>query len=127
MKKLLTYLILPAAIVVLAYLIVNSINQPLKFNKERAHREAEAIVKLKDIRTLQVAYKNVHGKFAPSIDSLVDFYKNGQMTVIRQIGSMDDSVAVARNLVKREAIQIPVKDTLLKNRPDFNPDLLKYI
>ena len=40
---------------------------------------------------------------------------------------MDDSVAVAMNLVKREAIEIPVRDTLLKNRPDFKAEELKSI
>ena len=127
MKKILTYIVFPIIILVLAFLIVRSIQQPLKFNKEKSIREAAAIVKLKDIRTLQVAYKNVNGKFAPSIDTLVEFYKNGKMTVIRSIGSMDDSLAVAQGKVKREAIEIPVRDTLLKNRPDFNPDQLKYI
>ena len=127
MKKILTYIVFPIIILVLAFLIVRSIQQPLKFNKEKSIREAAAIVKLKDIRTLQVAYKNVNGKFAPSIDSLVEFYKNGKMTVIRSIGSMDDSLAVAQGKVKREAIEIAVRDTLLKNRPDFNPDQLKYI
>ena len=127
MKKVLTYIVFPIIILALTFLIIKSIQQPVKFNKERALREAAAIVKLKDIRTLQVAYKNVNGKFAPSIDTLVDFYKNGKMTVIRSIGSMDDSLAVAQGMVKREAIEIPVRDTLLKNRPDFNPDELKII
>ncbi|MBQ5401903.1 MAG: hypothetical protein IIU16_03200 [Bacteroidales bacterium] len=127
MKKILTYIVFPIIILALAFLLVRSIQQPVKFNKEKSIREAAAIVKLKDIRTLQVAYKNVNGKFAPSIDSLIDFYKNGKMTVIRSIGSMDDSLAVAQGKVMREAIEIFVKDTLLKNRPDFNPDQLKYI
>ena len=127
MKKVLTYIVFPIIILALVFLIVRSIQQPVKFNKEKAVREAAAIVKLKDIRTLQVAYKNVNGKFAPSIDSLIEFYNNGKMTVIRSIGSMDDSVAVAMNLVKREAIEIPVKDTLLKNRPDFKIEDLKFI
>ncbi len=127
MKKILTYIVFPIIILALAFLLVRSIQQPVKFNKEKTIREAAAIVKLKDIRTLQVAYKNVNGKFAPSIDSLIDFYKNGKMTVIRSIGSMDDSLAVAQGKVMREAIEIFVKDTLLKNRPDFNPDQLKYI
>ena len=127
MKKILTYIVFPIIILALAFLLIRSIQQPVKFNKEKSLREAAAIVKLKDIRTLQVAYKNVNGKFAPSIDSLIDFYKNGKMTVIRSIGSMDDSMAVAQGKVMSEAIEIFVKDTLLKNRPDFNPDQLKYI
>ncbi len=127
MKKVLTYVVFPLIILLLAYLLVSGINKPVKFKKEQTAREQAAIVKLKDIRTLQVAYKNVNGKFASEIDTLVEFYKNGNMTVIKSIGSADDSVAVAKGLVKREAIQIPVRDTLLKNRPDFEPDQLKYI
>lgn len=127
MKKILTYIVFPIIIILLAFLIIRSIQQPVKFNKEKNLREAAAIVKLKDIRTLQVAYKNVNGKFAPCIDSLIDFYNNGKMTVIRSIGSMDDSVAVAQGKVKREAIEIPVRDTLLKNRPDFKASELKVI
>ena len=127
MKKLLTYVVFPLIILVLAYLLVSGINKPVKFKKEQTAREQAAIVKLKDIRTLQVAYKNVNGRFASEIDTLVEFYKTGKMTVIKSIGSEDDSVAVAKGLVKREAIDIPVRDTLLKNRADFNPDDLKFI
>ncbi len=127
MKKLLTYLILPLIIIGLAYLVVRSINQPVKFNKEVAARKAVAITNLKDIRTLQVAYKNVYSRFAPTMDSLIDFYNNGKMTIIKQIGSMDDSLAVARKLVRRESVEIPVKDTLFTNRSDFRAEALRYI
>ena len=127
MKKVLTYIVFPIIIVVLVILIYKSVMQPVRFNREKTHRETVAIERLKDIRTLQVAFKNVNGKFAPCIDTLIDFYNNGKMTVIRSIGSMDDSVAVAQNLVKREAIEIPVRDTLLKNRSNFNVEDLKYI
>ena len=126
MKKLLTLVVLPLVIVLLVYLCYRSVQKPIGFNKEKRQRELVAIQKLKDIRTLQVAFKNQFNRFAPSIDSLVDFYKNGSMTIIKHIGSMDDSVAVANKLVRREEIKIPVKDTLLK-RDDFNPDNLKVI
>ena len=125
--KVILEVLLFCGIVFLVYAIYSSIMKPVNFNKEKDFREGVAIQQMKDIRTLQVAYKNVNGKFAPSIDSLVEFYKSGTMTVIRSIGSMDDSLAVAQGKVKREAIEIPVRDTLLKNRPDFNPDQLKYI
>lgn len=151
MKKLLTYLILPVIIIALGYLIVNSINQPVKFNKEKSAREAVAIEQLKDIRTLQVAYKNAYAKFAPTMDSLINFYNNGEMTVLMQIGSNDDSLSVAhtaavrkgkkltnldlyklylagdKNLVFSVANKIPVKDTLFKNREGFNIENLRNI
>ena len=127
MKKILTYVICPLIIIGLAYLIVTSIMEPVKFNKERAAREADAITILKDIRTLQVAYKNVHNHYAPVMDSIIDFYNNGEMTIVKQIGSMDDSLAVARKLVRRENIQVKVRDTIFTNRPDFKAENLRLI
>jgi hypothetical protein len=127
MKKLLTYFILPLVIVVLAVLIVRSINEPLKFNQERDARQAVAIQRLKDLRELQSTFKSAFGYYAPVMDTLVDFYKNGKITIVRQIGSMDDSVAVARKLVRRENIEIFVRDTLFTTRTDFFIDSLRYI
>lgn len=125
--------------------------KPIKFNEERAAREAVAIQKLKDIRDLQVAYKNKYGKFASALDTLVDFYKNDKMVINMQIGSVNDSVMVAHtdavkkankgitdkglyelyqkgdhNLVFSIKSEIPVKDTLLK-REDFNIDQIADI
>lgn len=108
MKKLLTYAILPIATIALVYLIFMSITKPVNFNKEQAAREKVAIERLKDIRTLQTTYKSAYNHYAPTMDSLIDFYKNGKITIVKQIGSMDDSVAVAKKLVKRENILIPV-------------------
>ncbi len=126
MKKIITFLVLPAIIVVLGVLVYNSVEEPVAFEKERKHRESIAIQRLKDIRELQVAYKGKFGKFTSSLDTLVDFYNNGQITIIKQIGSMDDSLAVAQKKVRRDSIKINVKDTLLK-RADFNPEHLKTI
>jgi len=153
MKKLLTYCILPIAIIVLAFFLFKSINAPVKFNKELDARKAVAVERLKDIRTLQVTYKSVHGKYAPTMDSLIDFYNNGKITVVMQIGSWDDSVAVAnterikkahkgitdaklyemlkRGEVNNVIIKVPedvaVKDTLFNGRPNFNIEELRYI
>ena len=152
LKKLLTWLVLPAIIVALVYAIVTSILKPVNFNKETARRTEVAVQRLKDIRTLQVAYKSVNNKFCSTVDSLKDFYLNGQMEVIMQVGSQDDSLAVAHtdavkkanrkitaadlyqmylagdnNLVFSVANKIPVRDTLFNGRDDFNIDSLKYI
>ena len=89
------------------------------------------------------------------MDSLKMFYESGKMAIVMQIGSMDDSLAVANTeaikkankklkaeevLVKLQeaykrgtpvvysvTTQIPVKDTLFNNRPDFCIDSLAYI
>lgn len=114
MKKIFMFVVMPIIIVVLGYLIYSSIQEPVVFEKQKKFREGVCIERLKVIRTLQVAYKMKYGKFTNGIDTLIDFYNNGQITVIRQIGSMDDSLAVAQKRVYRDSIKIAVKDTLLK-------------
>lgn len=93
MKKLFTIVILPLAILGLAYLLYQSINEPVQFNKERAAREAVGIQNLKDIRLLQTTFKSANGRYAPTMDSLIDFYKNGTITISQRIGTEDDSIA----------------------------------
>lgn len=126
MKKILTFVVFPIIIVVVGVLVWNSIQEPVIFKREKEKREQIGIQRLKDIRDLQVAYKSTYARFTGSLDTLIDFYKNGQITIVRQIGSMDDSVAVAMKLVRRDSIKINVRDTLLK-RADFNPDDLRTI
>lgn len=135
----------------LAYAVVQSVMEPVKFNKAKDHRQAVAVQRLKDIRDLQVAYKTVNGKFTKDFDSLAMFYNTGKMEVVMQIGSNDDSLAVAntealkkanRNITPQQMYElykqgqslvfairneIPVKDTLFHSRTDFNIDSLKYI
>ncbi|HIZ88197.1 MAG TPA: hypothetical protein IAC03_08620 [Candidatus Coprenecus pullistercoris] len=88
--------------------------EPVRFQNEVDRREAVAIDRLISIRTLQEAYKTQNRRFLSTTDSLIDFYKNGKITIVKQIGSMDDSLAVAQGKVSRENIDILVRDTLLK-------------
>ena len=94
-RKVFTYLILPLAIVGLTYAIVKSVMEPVDFNKHKAYRESVAVQRHKDIRDLQVAFKNVNGKYSSTIDSLKLFYNEGKMKILMQVGSKDDSLAMA--------------------------------
>ena len=150
--KIILEVVLCIAIAGLVFAIYKSIMKPVNFNKQKEKREAVAIQRLKDIRTLQVAYKSVNGKFVSTIDSLKNFYETGKMSVVMQIGSADDSIAWAhtekikkanrkitpekllelyeagdKNLVFSVATQIPVKDTLFLNRDNFCIDSLATI
>ena len=150
-KKIVSVLLL-FVIAGLVYVIVQSVMQPVNFNKQMEYRKGVGVQRMKDLRTLQEAYKSVYGKFSQSADSLADFYKNGQMEVLMQIGSNDDSVAVAnteklkkssrgkltpemmyklyqegQNLVFSISSKINVRDTIFKNRSDFNIGSLRYI
>lgn len=155
-RKVFTYLILPACIVGLTYTLVKSIMEPVEFNKHKAYRSEIAVQRLKDIRDLQVAYKNVNARYASTIDSLILFYNEGQMEIALQVGSKDDSLAVAhteqikkkyrnlkgdklneklhelylageQNLVFQVNSKISVKDTLFRSRTNFVVDSLAFI
>ena len=147
LKKVLIYLIFPLAIIGLGYMIVESVMEPVRFNNDKAAREAVAIQRLKDIRTLQNAYKSEYGRFTASFDTLKSFYLDSSMKVVMQLGSADESVAVANteNLKKRNPRikpeqmlelyrngerlvfrienEIPVRDTLFNDRQDFLKEL----
>ena len=96
-----------------------TITAPVRFENSRAAYEAEAIQRLKDIRTLQDAYKNVHGKYVSTIDSLIQFYNEGSLPVVLSIGSKDDSVAVA----KTDAVVAQLKKQGIKKPEEINKKL----
>ena len=101
--KIVAQVLLLVAIGGLIFWLYSNIMSPVKFNKEKDIRKEVAVQRLKDIRTLEVAYKSVNGKFNSSIDSLKQFYENGQMEIVMQIGSMDDSLAVANTEAIKKA------------------------
>lgn len=106
--------ILAALAVFLCWYMVKSIMKPINFEKDKKVRYEVAIQSLKDIRTAQLAYKSVYGGFTGSFDTLINFVKQDSFRVVRQIGSMDDSAAVAQGLVRRDTIKLSVKDSLFR-------------
>ena len=154
--KIIAEILLAIAAVGCVYGIYRSIMKPVNFNKEKERRKEVAVQRLKDIRTLEVAFKGVNGRYTADIDSLINFYNTGKMDIIMQVGSSDDSLAVentkrvkdraflklskeeqnarlmelyrqGQKLVFSISTPIAVKDTLFNGRPDFCIDSLKYI
>ncbi|MBR6884044.1 MAG: hypothetical protein IKN06_13895 [Bacteroidales bacterium] len=153
--KIIIEILLALAAVGLVYAIYNSVMKPVNFNKEKARRQEVAVQRLKDIRTLQVAFKGVNNRFTGDIDSLINFYNTGKMDIVMQVGSNDDSLAVEntarvkkafKNLKKDElnakfmelykqgqklvfsiSTPIAVKDTLFHSRENFCVDSLAFI
>ncbi len=64
--------------------IYSSINGPIKFNQVKNDRYSQVIDRLKDIRSAQIAHKDVNGFYANNFDSLVSFIDNGIFTVIEK-------------------------------------------
>ena len=127
----------------------------IDFEEEQQRRERIVIQRLKDIRDLQIAYKNVNGRYVSTIDSLQRFYREGTIPISIQIGSNYDSLAIANTkrikarfprlkgeelnrklyeyylageaLVFTKTFSVPVRDTLFRSRPDFHIDSIAFI
>jgi len=91
MKSTIIKIVLAIIIVILGYLVVQSIKAPVDFKKERTKREKQVIQKLKDIRASQLIYKSIHNEYAPTFDTLIDFLKNGKIPVVKMIPDPEDT------------------------------------
>jgi len=122
-------IILTVAIVVLGYLIIESIMKPIRFNRQKDTRWNATIERLKDIRTAELAYKSEYGKFTGSFDTLINFVEADSFSVVKAIGTVPDSLteaqALAQNLVVRDTIPVSVKDSLFGK--SFPVDSLQYV
>ncbi len=127
MKNIITFGVLPLIIIVLAYFLYNGISEPVRFEAARKYRTDKTVERLKDIRDLQVAYKTQFGKFTGSFDTLCNFYDNGILKIVKQIGSMDDSLAVAQKLVRRDTVRVPVRENIHLRTISGTADSLRIV
>ena len=125
--------ILGLAIIGLVYVVANLIYTPLSFDQQLEERNAEVIVKLKDIRAEQRAYKSKYQQFTGDFDSLINFILNDSLTMERKLVDEDDSVAMAQ-LKKQgkknvETYNIAVVDTIFNPRKLTKEDIqnLRYL
>ena len=89
-------IILGLVIVALIYVVADLIHTPLKFEQQLKERNAEVIVKLKDIRAAERAFKSKYQYFTGDFDSLISFILNDSLEMERKLVDEDDSVAMAQ-------------------------------
>lgn len=130
-------IVLLAAIIVLGYFLWESIQKPIRFNKEKDKREEAVIQRLKDIRSAQLAYRAEHNRFTGSFDTLIHFLKTDSFRVVQAIGSVPDSMidelgrrkaerqALLDGLISRDTVRLSVKDSLFS--PTFKIDSLRFV
>lgn len=114
------------------YLIYESIQDPIRFDKLKEKRFQVAVNKMLDIKAVQMAYKSINGKYTDNLDSLISFVENEKFTIIER---KDTSVIdVAKNaayrltvgpdgtggyfkdiVVTKELGKVSIKDSLFKN------------
>jgi hypothetical protein len=118
-------IVLTITILVLGYLLVDSINQPIRFRAEQSKRYEKTISRLRDIRTAQLAYRSVYGNFTGDFDTLINFVRNDSFKVVLQIGDLEDSLAVAEGRVIRDTVKVNVLDSLFGSR--YPVDSLRFV
>ncbi|MCB0431078.1 MAG: hypothetical protein H6585_10885 [Flavobacteriales bacterium] len=123
--KIVINLVLAVVAVVLAVLLYMEIQRPIEFNKEKEIRYAKVIERLKDIRKAEFAYKAVRNQYADSFEKLTDFIMTDSFPVIKKIGDIEDSVAVAMGQVVRDTSMVSVRDSLFP--PDYHVDSLGLV
>jgi hypothetical protein len=128
-------IVFTACILVLAYFLVSSIMEPIKFNQEKDARETAIKIRLIDIRTTQEAFKSVKGYYTGSFDTLITFLKKDSLPVVFKRGALTDDMiaegitsekqAVNKGLISRDTTYIPVRDSIFYKGYPF--DSLRFV
>ncbi len=77
-------------IVFLAYMVYNSIKEPIAFGEEREIRKAAVVAKLETIRDAQEIYNGITGKFSSSFADLRNILETDSIPFEKIIGDPDD-------------------------------------
>jgi hypothetical protein len=125
-------IVLLIAIVALGYFLYDSIMEPIRFNNEVKIREDATVERLKNIRTVQVAYKDVYGNFTGNFDTLIHFAKYDSFSIQSKEhlpgwdpDQFNEKQGIERGLIKVSVTKKSVRDSLFA--PDYPIDRLRYI
>ncbi|QYA26266.1 hypothetical protein G3I01_12380 [Gramella sp. MT6] len=114
-------------IIFLAYLTFNAVYEPIQFNKIKEKRYAKVIKNLKDIRSSELAHKEVTGKFQGDWDSLVKFLDTAEFAITqrRDTTYLDEEYKKTYGVdqyIESVVIDtlgfVPVKDSLFKGNEE---------
>ena len=155
--KVLVKVILIAAIAILGFVCYESIRGPVDFDNESQIRHEAVKQRLIDIRTAQVAYREIKGEYTASFDSLINFVKHGEVALLQKRGELteeqmeagmtetkamriirENNVAAMkkeglwdeennRPQLQRDSIYVPVVENRFSNRRNFTPDSLVFV
>lgn len=119
--KKITLILIPLNIMLL-YLVYNSIDSDVVFTKQAKERISENVQKLKDLRTLQIAFKKEKNVFANDFPTLLGFLMNDSLQIIKSEGETPDSMingkqltdirALELGLIKRDTFYVSAKNSI---------------
>jgi len=68
------------------------IQDRLAYDQRKQKVNSHIIQRLKDIRKAEVAFQKEHGVYTNSFDTLIDFLKNGEISLIKRLGALPDTI-----------------------------------
>ncbi|MFB6257668.1 MAG: hypothetical protein ABEH38_03160 [Flavobacteriales bacterium] len=112
-------ILLPCLILIalgMAYLNYDSVQSEIKERKKAKRIHNLTVQGLKDIRKVEIAYKERYGRYTGSFDTLVNFLKNDSIAFVKMAGNRPDTLtekeALERGIIKRDTLYTPVQDSL---------------
>lgn len=88
--RLIINFVLILLIILLGYMLYNSINEPILFNRVKNQRKEAVADRLKQVRSAQEIYRLVKGKYASDFDSLIYTLRNERIAYENIEGDPDD-------------------------------------
>jgi hypothetical protein len=128
-------ILLTIAILVLGYMCVESINKPVRFQRDYDVRVTKVVERLKDIRSAQVAYRSLNQVFTASFDTLANFINNDSLPLVRMEGRLSDYqlaegmtelMGIQQGILTRDTIMISVRDSLFSKKP-WIADSIRFV
>lgn len=108
----------------LGYSTFKSVYNPILFNKEKEKRYAAVIKNLEDIRSAELAHRQITGRFTDNFDELVKFIEEAKFTITQrrdstvkdEVLSKQYGVFMPKEIIIVDTLgTVPVKDSLFKN------------
>lgn len=118
LQNILLVLLLPATLF-MGFLNYDSVKSELERRQKAERMKNITIQGLKDIRKVQMAFKERYGRYTAEYDTLMNFLKADSIAFVRAMGTKPDTLtekeALEMGLITRDTLYTPVLDSL------FNP------
>jgi hypothetical protein len=97
--------LLSISIVLLSYFCIMSVVTPIRFEQTKTNREKAIVKRLIEIRKVELEFKDQHGRYTASFDTLLNFMKTGKKRIVLKEGALSDKQLEA-GLTEASAVKI---------------------
>ena len=125
LKSIIINIVLTAVVVFLAIKVIQSIKAPIDFGNEKSLREAQVVQRLKDIRDVEIQFKQANNKYTSNFDSLIDFCQNHEIPIVMIVPDPEDTTFT--KTINDTLGYIKVIDSLFGKRNQFNIQDLRNV